>query len=518
MGYYYKRTNFSLRPQYSIDLTITTSYVDGGTQVYIGNQAVKHTYVNNTPNSTGSPRSYSCQNGRTGSVGGSLSFQSDSDSAWSFSFSAGSPDPNFVPQYQNIWGAGGFTRFYPATDTISTISVTASHSLLGSATSSVSNIKHVYRVSFNGNGGSSGASYADADSGDSITLPSATRTGYNFNGWYTASSGGTYRGGGGASYSVTGTTTLYAQWSPATPKPVFSDTSLGNYSYGVYNSTNSVAASDTNSYNWTSKPSWATADAGYLKGTPDTSGTFSWSVTATGDGGSTTLTGSSYVYYPTPTWSDSTMELNLRRGNSYSDSVSATIADGSTITYSSSVTSGSLVSGLTKGNNSLSGTPTSYGNFTIEFYATNTDNTSALLTKNFVVKDYLPVWSDSSISSGSFLVNDSYSDSITATNAAYYSYTGTMPPGITLNTATGVISGSFTTAGTYSIALRAYNNTDEYIATAQYTFTISDVGGRAFVFDGNVWVERDVMFWNGNWNTRGTVYYHDGNTWQKSIQ
>ena len=205
------RANFSLRSQYSIDLDITTQYVTGGTQVTITNQAVKHTEVSNAPFSSGSPRSYSTPNGRTSSPTGNLA-ESGSDSAWAFTFTY----PG-VPQYQNIWGASGyFTRYYADSDSIGTIEISASHSLLGSATASRSGVKHVFRTSFDANGGSVGTSYTDADSGNSITLPTPSRSGYTFNGWYTAASGGTYRGGAGSSYTVTATDTLYAQWSVAT--------------------------------------------------------------------------------------------------------------------------------------------------------------------------------------------------------------------------------------------------------------------------------------------------------------
>lgn len=45
-----------------------------------------------------------------------------------------------------------------------------------------------------------------------ITLPTPTRTGYTFNGWYTASTGGTKIGGGGDTYSPTAPITIFAQW------------------------------------------------------------------------------------------------------------------------------------------------------------------------------------------------------------------------------------------------------------------------------------------------------------------
>ena len=45
-----------------------------------------------------------------------------------------------------------------------------------------------------------------------ITLPTATRTGYTLSGWYTQATGGTRRGGAGDTYTPTASETLYAQW------------------------------------------------------------------------------------------------------------------------------------------------------------------------------------------------------------------------------------------------------------------------------------------------------------------
>ncbi len=72
-----------------------------------------------------------------------------------------------------------------------------------------------YTVTFNAttNGGSCAtASLTQASSGASITLPTATKSGYTFNGWYTASTGGTLRGAANASYTPTANETLYAQF------------------------------------------------------------------------------------------------------------------------------------------------------------------------------------------------------------------------------------------------------------------------------------------------------------------
>ena len=47
-----------------------------------------------------------------------------------------------------------------------------------------------------------------------VTLPTPTRTGYTFAGWYTSATGGTKVGAGGASYTPSGNVTIYAQWTP----------------------------------------------------------------------------------------------------------------------------------------------------------------------------------------------------------------------------------------------------------------------------------------------------------------
>ena len=74
-------------------------------------------------------------------------------------------------------------------------------------------------VYFNGNGGTAGVSSAMAitDGGShnqNVSLPSASRSGYTFLGWYTATSGGSKIGNAGASWMPgSNGVTLYAQWS-----------------------------------------------------------------------------------------------------------------------------------------------------------------------------------------------------------------------------------------------------------------------------------------------------------------
>lgn len=96
-------------------------------------------------------------------------------------------------------------------------------------------------VSYDYNGGSGTTSLQVVSDGSYTTLPSPiSRTGYAFNGWYTASSGGTYVGGGGSSYYVNSTLTLYAQWT--------ADTYAVNY---YANGGTGAPSSQTKTYNVT---------------------------------------------------------------------------------------------------------------------------------------------------------------------------------------------------------------------------------------------------------------------------
>ena len=99
----------------------------------------------------------------------------------------------------------------------------------------------------------------------------------------------------------------------------------------------------------------------------------------------------------------------------------------------------------------------------------NAVQTSAVLT----VSD-APGWTTAAGSLGSFAGGDTISVTVAATNAASFSKTsGTFPGGLSLNTSTGVISGTesgATSDTTFSFTLRA---TDAQGQTADRAFTIT---------------------------------------------
>ena len=71
-----------------------------------------------------------------------------------------------------------------------------------------------YTITYNANGGSVSPTSQSVYYGASISLPTASKSTKPsmLNGWYSATSGGTKYGNGGASYTVTGAVTMYAQW------------------------------------------------------------------------------------------------------------------------------------------------------------------------------------------------------------------------------------------------------------------------------------------------------------------
>jgi large repetitive protein len=69
-----------------------------------------------------------------------------------------------------------------------------------------------YTTTYSANGGTVATSSEAVQNGTSLTLPTPTRANFVFEGWYTASTGGTKIGNAGASHQPTQSRTLHAQW------------------------------------------------------------------------------------------------------------------------------------------------------------------------------------------------------------------------------------------------------------------------------------------------------------------
>ena len=82
-----------------------------------------------------------------------------------------------------------------------------------SASASVTVTAPVYTVTYNANGGAVSPTSNAVNQGSSVTLPTPTRSGWTFNGWFTAATGGTKIN---SPYTPTANITLFAQWTQIT--------------------------------------------------------------------------------------------------------------------------------------------------------------------------------------------------------------------------------------------------------------------------------------------------------------
>ena len=91
----------------------------------------------------------------------------------------------------------------------------------GDTINQITQTKSFSKWNLSGGGQLNGTTYTFGDTagtltaqytGDTITLPTPTKTGATLKGWYTAITGGERVGGAGDSYTPTSTTTLFAQW------------------------------------------------------------------------------------------------------------------------------------------------------------------------------------------------------------------------------------------------------------------------------------------------------------------
>ena len=193
--------------------------------------------------------------------------------------------------------------------------------------------------------------------------------------------------------------------------------------------------------------------SGALTGTPTTEATYSFTIRATNPGGYVESSYSLTVLPPSPAWTDQTLGT-ITAGDAYSDGVAASYSTAYT------VISGSLPSGLTLNvaTGAITGTPTvseeSYS-FTIKASAPGGN-----VTKSFsgTVRLARPVWTSTSI--GLIRAGTSFTGQLSASSAASYAITsGSLPAGVTLNTATGALTGTPTTGGPYSFTVTATNST-----------------------------------------------------------
>ncbi|MBI3365189.1 MAG: putative Ig domain-containing protein, partial [Ignavibacteriae bacterium] len=234
---------------------------------------------------------------------------------------------------------------------------------------------------------------------------------------------------------------------------------LSNGSVGSPYSELLTADGGTNPYGFAvtsgSLPAGLTLSAsGTLSGTPTLVGISSFTITATDAQGCSG--GKAYsvtVDCPTIVLSPASLPNGVV-GTSYSQTISGS---GGTAPYSFSVTAGALPTGFTLLSSGLiSGTPTLAGGFT--FTITATDAQGCLNDHAYTVSINCPTITLSPSTLPNGIAGSVYTQTITASGGtAPYSFTviaDALPPGLTLSLA-GLVSGTPSTIGTYSLTIRA---------------------------------------------------------------
>lgn len=195
------------------------------------------------------------------------------------------------------------------------------------------------------------------------------------------------------------------------------------------------------------------SSTGLITGTPSAAGTFTGSVSVTSGGNTNTAA----------------ISITIAASANASAITSPTTASGTVgtaFTYNSAGTNTptsynitGLPAGLTANTTSgvISGTPTAVGTSSITISANNAAGTGAPVTVTLTVAAPAAAPVISSATTASVAVSGAFTYTITAAPAATSFAASGLPLGLSLNTTTGVISGTPTVANSYSITLTATN-------------------------------------------------------------
>ncbi len=249
------------------------------------------------------------------------------------------------------------------------------------------------------------------------------------------------------------------------PPPVITSSTMATGTVGIAFSYQITATNSPASFGATGLPAGLSVNSasGLISGTPTATGTSMVTLSATNAGGTGNATLTLTINPPPPVITGST-SANGTVGSDFNYLITAT---NSPTSYGATGLPAGLSVDSTIG--LISGQPTAAGTFMVTLSATNAGGTgNATLT--LTITPAPPVISSATTASGT--VGSAFSYQITATNAPTSYGAAGLPAGLSVNSASGLISGTPTAAATSTVALSATNSGGTGNATL--TLTISN--------------------------------------------
>ena len=216
--------------------------------------------------------------------------------------------------------------------------------------------------------------------------------------------------------------------------------------------------------------------SGSITGTPTTGGTYPVTITATDDAG--------YSGTATFTWTIGNTVSVTSPGDQTDGSGTAITpvpitatdsSEGATLTYSDG---GTLPPGLSidPASGSITGTPTTGGVYAVTITATDGSGASGNASFNWTITNTVSVTSPGDQSDGSGTAITAVP--ITATDSSStatlaYADNGTLPPGLSIDPASGSITGTPTTAGVYAVTITVTDNAG-FSGTTSFNWTVAN--------------------------------------------